>query len=187
MDKKINPQKKFKKGLILVNTGDGKGKTTAAMGLALRAAGRNLKVLILQFIKGSWISGEVKSLEKLKPLVEIEQLGMGFVKFKDGEMIDREKQLKNARESFEYARDKVNSGIYDLVVLDEINNLTSMRLLEVKDVVSLLKNKPEKLNIMLTGRNAPEEVIEIADTVTEMREIKHAFNRGIKAKNGIEF
>jgi cob(I)alamin adenosyltransferase len=187
MDRKINPRKKFERGLILVNTGDGKGKTTAAMGLALRAAGRNFKVLILQFIKGSWKSGEVKSLEKLKPLIEIEQLGLGFIRYKDGKMVDREKQLENAHESFEYARDKVNSGRYDLVVLDEINNLTGMGLLDVKDVVRLLKNKPEELNIMLTGRNAPAEVIKIADTVTEMREIKHAFNEGIKARKGIEF
>ncbi len=187
MDKNKNSKKKVKRGLILINTGNGKGKTTAAMGLALRAAGRNLKVLILQFIKGPWKSGEVKIIEKLKPLIEIEQLGLGFIRFKDGKMVNEEKQLKNAYESFRYASNKVNSGKYDVVILDEINNLVGMGLLKVEDAVSLIKNKPEELNIVLTGRNAPEELIEIADTVTEMKEIKHALSKGIKARKGIEF
>lgn len=187
MNKSKDSVKKGKKGLILVNTGNGKGKTTAAMGLALRAAGRNLKVLILQFIKGPWKSGEVKVLEKLRPLIEIEQLGLGFIKFRDGKMLDREKQLISARESLEYALNKIEGGKYDLVILDEINNLMGMGLLKVEDVIGLVKNKPEALNIMLTGRNAPEELIEIADTVTEMKEVKHAFSSGIKARKGIEF
>jgi cob(I)alamin adenosyltransferase len=180
-------RKKVRRGLILVNTGDGKGKTTAALGLALRAAGSNLKVLILQFIKGPWKSGEVKIIEKLKPLIEIEQLGLGFISFKDGKIVDEEEQFKNAKESFEYACEKINSGKYNMVILDEINNLVSYGLLEVKDVINLLKNKPEELYVVLTGRDAPGEFIDIADTVTEMKEIKHAYNKGIIARKGIEY
>lgn len=180
-------KKSQKKGLILINTGNGRGKTTAALGLALRAAGNNLKVLILQFIKCSRESGEVKIIEKLKPLIEIETLGLGFIKFKDGKPEVTEAQIKNAAESFKYARGRIESGQYDMVILDEINNLLSYGLLKVEDVVSLLKNKPAGLHLVLTGRGAPRELIHIADTVTEMKEIKHAFNNGIKAKRGIEY
>lgn len=178
---------KAKKGLILINTGDGKGKTTAAMGLALRAAGNNLKVLILQFIKGPWKSGEVKIIEKLKPLIEVEQLGTGFIKFEKGRPLITEEDTGNAVKSFRYACDKVNCGKYDMVILDEINNMIDYGLLEVGDIIDLLKNKPEKLYVVLTGRSAPPELIKIADTVTEMKEIKHAFSKGVKARKGIEY
>ncbi len=187
MDKKNNTDKNIKDGLILINTGNGKGKTTAALGLALRAAGNNLRVLILQFIKGPWKSGEVEIIEKLKPLIEIEQLGMGFIRFEKGKPVITEEMAKNAAESFGYARDKINSGQYDMVILDEINNLIDYGFLEIKDVINCLKNKPEEICIVLTGRNAPAELINIADTVTEMKEIKHAFGRGIKARKGIEY
>jgi cob(I)alamin adenosyltransferase len=179
--------KKAKKGLILINTGNGKGKTTAAMGLALRAAGNNMKVLILQFIKGSWKSGEVKILEKLKPLIEIEQLGTGFIKFVDGKPSISEKDRINAEKSFKYTVDKIKSGKYDVVILDEINNMIDYGLLKINDVISLLENKPEELNIVLTGRNVHPGLIKIADTVTEMKEIKHAYNKGIRARKGIEY
>ena len=180
-------KKNISKGLILINTGNGKGKTTAALGLALRAAGHNLKVLILQFIKGSWKTGEAKIIEKLKPFIEIEQLGKGFINFKNDKPIVTQEQIDNAKKSFKYASDKINSNRYDIVILDEINNLISYGLLKVEDVTSLIKNKPAKLSIVLTGRNAPEELIDIADTVTEMKEIKHVFSGGIKARKGIEY
>ena len=180
-------KKETKKGLILINTGNGKGKTTAAMGLALRAAGNDLKVLILQFIKGPWKSGEVKIIEKLKPLIEIEQLGTGFIKFEKGRPLVTEKDTENAEKSFRYACGKINCRQYDMVILDEINNMIDYGLLEIKDVINLLENKPEELCVVLTGRNAPPALIKIADTVTEMKEIKHAFSRGIKARKGIEY
>ncbi len=180
-------EKNVREGLVLINTGNGKGKTTAALGLALRAAGHNLKVLILQFIKGSWKTGEAKAIEKWIPLIDIEQLGKGFINFKNGKPVISKENTDNARESFKYASDKINSNQYDVVILDEINNLISYGLLKVEDAVSLIENKPAKLSIILTGRNAPEELINIADTVTEMKEIKHAFSRGIKAKKGIEY
>jgi len=180
-------RKNIREGLVLINTGNGKGKTTAALGLALRAAGHNLKVLILQFIKGSWKTGEAKAIEKWIPLIDIEQLGKGFINFKNGKPVISKENIDNARESFKYASDKISSNQYDVVILDEINNLISYGLLKVEDTVSLIENKPAKLSIILTGRNAPEELINIADTVTEMKEIKHAFSRGIKAKKGIEY
>jgi len=189
MDESSNPasEKKTKNGLILVNTGNGKGKTTAAMGLALRAAGNNMRVLVLQFIKGPWKSGEVKILEKLKPLIEIEQLGTGFIKFVDGKPSISEEDRINAEKSFKYTVDKIKSGEYSMVILDEINNMIDYGLLEIDDVISLLENKPEELNIVLTGRNVHPEIIKIADIVTEMKEIKHDYNKGVKARKGIEY
>jgi len=180
-------RKDLKEGLVLVNTGEGKGKTTAALGLALRAAGHNQKVLIMQFIKGRFDTGEFRIIKKLKPLIEIEQLGKGFIKFKDGKPAPTSAQVENSSESFEYACKKVASGKYDMIILDEIINLMSYGLLKIEDIINLIKNKPKKLCIVLTGRNAPRELLDIADTVTEMREVKHAFSRGIKARKGIEY
>lgn len=180
-------KKDSKKGLVLINTGNGKGKTTAALGLALRAAGHNFRVLILQFIKRRWKTGEAKIMEKLRPLIEIEQLGRGFIKFKNGKTQPTSQQIDNAIESFRYAREKIYSGKYDMVILDEINNLIDYGLLKVEDVVDLIKNKPKEISIVLTGRNAHHKLVDIADTVTEMKEIKHAFSKGIRARKGIEY
>ncbi|MFA5015728.1 MAG: cob(I)yrinic acid a,c-diamide adenosyltransferase [Actinomycetota bacterium] len=174
-------------GPVLINTGEGKGKTTAALGLALRAAGHNQKVLIIQFIKGRFDTGEFRIIKKLEPLIEIERLGKGFIKFKDGKPAPTRAQVVNASESFEYACKKVESDKYDMIILDEIINLIGYGLLRVEDTIDLIKNKPKKLCVVLTGRNAPRELVDIADTVTEMREIKHAFTRGVKAKKGIEY
>ncbi len=176
-----------KKGLVIIYTGNGKGKTTAALGLALRAAGHNLKILILQFIKGTLKTGELKAIEKLKPFVEIEQLGEGFIKFKDGKPVATKEQKNNVLKSFRYACGKIMSGLYDIVVLDEINNLIDYNLLDANEVANIIINKPEKLSIILTGRNASKKLIDIADTVTEMKEIKHAFNEGKRARKGIEY
>ena len=180
-------RKDLKEGLVLINTGEGKGKTTAALGLALRAAGHNQKVLIMQFIKGRFDTGEFRIIKKLKPLIEIERLGKGFIRFKDGKPAPTRAQVKNSSESFEYACKKVASGRYDMIILDEIINLMSYGLLKIEDTIDLIKNKPKKLCIVLTGRNAPRNLLDMADTVTEMREVKHAFSRGIKAKKGIEY
>ncbi|HEY4662346.1 MAG TPA: cob(I)yrinic acid a,c-diamide adenosyltransferase [Candidatus Humimicrobiaceae bacterium] len=180
-------RKDLKEGLVLINTGEGKGKTTAALGLALRAAGHNQKVLIMQFIKGRFDTGEFRIIKKLKPLIEIERLGKGFIRFKDGKPAPTRAQVKNSSESFEYACKKVASGRYDMIILDEIINLMSYGLLKIEDTIDLIKNKPKKLCIVLTGRNAPRKLLDMADTVTEMREVKHAFSRGIKAKKGIEY
>lgn len=172
-------------GLIIVNTGNGKGKTTAALGLGLRAVGHGMKVLMLQFIKGSWHTGELDAVKRLEPQFRIVQLGQGFVKTRQSEQT--EETLENARVSWDYAKKEILSGLYDVIILDEINNMIDYGLLNVDDVVSVLKERPAKLNVVITGRNAHDKIIDLADLVTEMREIKHPFKKGVRAQKGIEF
>ncbi|MFC2159768.1 cob(I)yrinic acid a,c-diamide adenosyltransferase [Actinomycetota bacterium] len=176
-----------KDGQVIINTGGGKGKTTAALGLALRSAGHGYKVLILQFIKDAWKTGESKITERLWPEIEMEQLGKGFIKVEDGKLQITEKDRENAEESLKYAQEKINSGKYDMIILDEINNLIAYGLVDLQKVLDIIRERPKGLNLVLTGRGAPDELIEIADTVSEIREIKHAYNKGIKAKKGIEY
>ncbi|MDN3510445.1 MAG: cob(I)yrinic acid a,c-diamide adenosyltransferase [Candidatus Jettenia sp. CY-1] len=172
-------------GLILINTGDGKGKTTAALGLGLRAIGHGMKVLMLQFIKGAWHTGELEAMKRLEPDFRIIQLGLGFVKkFKEEQS---EEAIENARVSWDYAKQEIFSDLYDMVILDEINNAVDYGLLDVKDVMMTLKEKPERLHVILTGRNAHGKIIELADIVTEMHDVKHCYKKGIKAQKGIEF
>lgn len=174
-------------GLVIVNTGGGKGKTTAALGLALRAAGHGLRVLILQFIKDAWKTGESKIMKRLEPEIEMEQLGKGFIKIEDGRLQITDKDRKNAELSLQYAKEKINSGKYDMIILDEINNIMSYGLVDAREVIDLINKRPKGLDLVLTGRGAPDQLIDIADTVSEIREIKHAYNKGIKAKKGIEY
>ncbi|OPX85149.1 MAG: Cob(I)yrinic acid a,c-diamide adenosyltransferase [Pelotomaculum sp. PtaB.Bin104] len=174
-----------RKGLLLVFTGDGKGKTTAALGMALRAWGQGMKVLIVQFIKSSiWQSGEQKAAEKLGSGLTIRSTGMGFVYEVDGDF-DRHRQA--AQEALGLAGSEISYGKYDLVILDEIFYAINCGLISLDDVLGLVDRKQEHVHLVLTGRNAPQEVIERADLVTEMRDIKHHFSRGIKAQKGIEF
>ncbi|MFC1556075.1 cob(I)yrinic acid a,c-diamide adenosyltransferase [candidate division KSB1 bacterium] len=173
-------------GLIMVYTGNGKGKTTAALGTTIRAAGYKWKVFILQFIKGSWHYGEMDGIKLLSDFVDMEQMGKGFYKIIDDDLPEEEHK-KAAAAALEKARDVMQSGDYRLVILDEINNAVELRLIELNDVLELLKNKPPKLNVILTGRNAAPEVIEVAHLVTEMKEIKHPFQQGYMAKKGIDF
>ena len=171
-----------KKGLIIVHTGDGKGKTTAALGLALRACGYGMKVIMLQFFKGKWKYGELRSAPKLGTF-EIQPMGKGFT----WESKDVEVDKAMVRDGWRAAQEKILSGNYDIVILDEINYALSYEFLPVTDIVDFLKNKPPMLHVILTGRDAKPEIIEIADLVTEMRQIKHPFEQGISAQKGIEF
>ncbi len=180
-------REKKKEGLVIINTGGGKGKTTAALGLALRAAGHGQKVLILQFIKGAWKTGEAKIMKRLRPEIEMEQLGKGFIKFADGKLQITEKDRENAEESLRYAKEKINSDKYDLMILDEINNIIAYGLVDVREVIDIVRERPKRLSLVLTGRGAPAGLMEIADTVSEIKEIKHAYSKGIKAKKGIEY
>jgi len=173
-------------GLVIVYTGNGKGKTTASLGLCVRAVGYNQKVCIIQFIKGSWKYGELDGIKKLAPNVELYQKGLGFVGIID-DKLDKSEHIKAAGEALEFAREKINGGVYDIVILDEINVAIQLKLIEVNDVIDILENKPKSLDLVLTGRNARDEIIDRADLVTEMREIKHPFQKGIKAKKGIDF
>lgn len=179
-------QKENEKGLVIVYTGDGKGKTTAALGLCIRAAGYDKRVCIIQFIKGSWKYGELDGIKKLAPNVELYQKGLGFIGIVD-DKLDKSEHIKAAGETLGFAKEKMHSGKYDIVILDEINVAIHLNLISVEDVISIIDNKPESLDLVLTGRNAKDEIIERADLVTEMREIKHPFQKGIKAKKGIDF
>lgn len=172
-------------GLVIVNTGNGKGKTTAALGLGLRAVGHGMKVLMLQFIKGTWLTGELCAAKRLEPDFRIVQLGQGFVKTQKREQSGE--AIENARISWDYAKQEIFSDVYNTVILDEINNLIDYGLLNVDEVISVLNKRPKRLNVILTGRNAHAKIIELADMVTEMQEIKHPYKKGVKAQNGIEF
>jgi cob(I)alamin adenosyltransferase len=173
-------------GLVLINTGDGKGKTTAALGTVLRAVGYGHHCLIVQFIKGSWSYGELKSIKRLEPEVEFHRMGKGFVGIID-DQLPREEHEKAAREALAFAREKMVTGAYRLVLLDEIFIAVGLGLIGTQDVLDLLDVRPRKTTLILTGRGAPPEVIERADTVTEMREIKHAYRKGILAQRGVDY
>ncbi len=173
-------------GLVIVNTGNGKGKTTAALGTALRACGYGLRVLMIQFIKGPWKSGEQISAGRLAPEFELIKAGKGFYKIM-GDRIPEEVHRKAAEEGFRLAEQKILSGAYDVVILDEINNAVSDGLLSIDQVLSLVDRKPEEMHLILTGRNAHEKLVERAHLVTEMREIKHPYQKGLLAQKGIDF
>ena len=174
------------KGLVIVYTGNGKGKTTAALGMALRAVGYEHKVCMLQFIKGSWHYGEIDSSKKLEPNFELIPVGKGFVGILDDNS-PREEHEKYAAEAVKICREKIFSGKYDVVILDEVNYAINLDLIDVQDIIKIIKEKPFELDLVLTGRNVREEIVELADLVTEMKEIKHPFKSGIKAKKGIDF
>ena len=174
-----------RRGLVLINTGPGKGKTTAALGTAFRAAGSGMRVLILQFLKGSWHTGELDSALRMGEDFVIKQLGRGFVKV-GGAETDPE-DLRMVEEAWEEAAAAILSGDWDLVVLDEINYAIGYKMLDAEKVAEVLRHKPERVHVILTGRNAPKVLVELADTVTEMREVKHAYEKGILAQRGIEF
>jgi len=175
----------MEEGLVIVNTGNGKGKTTAALGIGFRAVGHGLNVLMLLFIKGTRKTGEVNAAKLLAPHFEIVQLGQGFIKTQKGNF--SEETIQNAKKSWEYARQAILTDSYDTIIHDEINNLIDYNLLDVEEVVKTIKKRPRRLNLVLTGRNAKREIIELADLVTEMQEIKHPYHKGVKARKGIEF
>ena len=174
-----------RKGLIIVNTGPGKGKTTAAMGTALRAVGNGMKVLMLQFLKGSWHYGELDAVKSFGGNWVMKQMGRGFVKV-GGAETDPE-DVRMVEEAWSEAEKAINSGEWDLVILDEINYAISYKMLDPAKVVAALKAKPEQVHIILTGRNAHPSIVEIADTVTEMKQVKHAYEKGVLAQRGIEY
>jgi cob(I)alamin adenosyltransferase len=174
-----------RRGLILINTGPGKGKTTAALGTALRAVGNGMKVLVLQFLKGSWHYGELDAVEAFGGNFLLKQMGRGFVKIGGAETDPEDVRL--VEEAWAEARAAIESGAWDMVVLDEINYAISYKMLDAAAVADALKQKPEMVHVILTGRNAHPLLVELADTVTEMREVKHAYQKGILAQRGIEF
>lgn len=180
---KIIATKTIEKGLVIVHTGKGKGKSTAAMGLAVRAIGNGMKVGIVQFVKGVWETGERVVLDKFPDLCVIKAMGEGF----SWETQDRERDIAAARHAWEMAKEMINDPSYNMVILDELNIVLRYENLPLDEVVEVLKNKPEMLHVAVTGRNAKDELIDVADLVTEMTQIKHPFRSGVKAQVCIEF
>ncbi len=180
---KILATKTIEKGLLMVHTGKGKGKSTAAMGLAARAIGNGMKVGIIQFVKGVWETGERGVLEKFPELCIMKAMGDGFT----WETQDRQRDLAAARSAWESARELMADESFDMVILDELNIVLRYDNLPLDEILETLANKREMLHVVVTGRNAKEELMEMADLVTEMTQIKHPFRSGVKAQKGIEF
>src|SRR5262245_23799266 len=168
-------------GLIIVNTGNGKGKTTAALGTALRACGYGQRVLMIQFVKGPWKSGEQLIAPRLAPEFELIKTGKGFFKIM-GDRLPEDEHREAAGLGLELARERIHSGQYSLVILDEINNAIADGLLPVEPLLELIDGKPYRLHLILTGRNAHPEVLKRAHLVTEMTEVKHPYQQGILAQ-----
>jgi cob(I)alamin adenosyltransferase len=172
-----------RRGLIIVNTGDGKGKTTAALGLAFRALGSGFKVFMVQYIKGKWKTGEKKMADRLAPDIEIRPMGDGFTWDTKNPAQDIATTLK----IWEVSKEAIASDRYDVVILDEINVVMKLGYLDPKVVVDFLRTKSPRQHVVLTGRGAPPEVIEVADIVSEVVAVKHPYKLGVKAQQGIEF
>lgn len=171
------------KGLVQIYTGDGKGKTTAALGLAMRAAGRGLSVFMVQFLKGRNY-GELESAKRLSDRLEIVQSGLDtFVK--KGE--PSEEDLRLARRGLELARDAIEGGEYDIVILDEVNVAVELGVLKAEDVLPLIDERPESVELVLTGRYAPPAFCERADLITEMKNVRHCYDAGVGMRKGIEY
>ncbi len=180
---KMIATKTEEKGLLMVHTGKGKGKTTAAMGLAARAVGNGMKICIVQFVKGVWNTGERLVLEKFPDQVVMKAMGEGFT----WDTQDRQRDIAAAEAAWAYAKEAIANPDYQMVILDELNIVLRYDYLPLDDVIETLKNKPRETHVVITGRNAKEELIEIADMVTEMEMVKHHFRGGVKAQIGIEF
>jgi len=174
-----------RRGLIIVNTGPGKGKTTAAMGTALRAVGNGMRVLMLQFIKGSWHYGELDAVKSFGDKFIMKQMGRGFVKV-GAEKPDLE-DVRLVEEAWAEGARAIQSREWDLVILDEINYAISYGMLDPAKVAESLKQKPDMVHVILTGRTAHATIVQLADTVTEMRQVKHAYEKGVMAQRGIEY
>ena len=185
---KILATKTIEKGLLIVHTGKGKGKSTAAFGLAARAIGNGMKVGIVQYVKGKWETGERVVLEAFPDLVTIRTMGEGFT----WETQDRARDIRAAEAAWQASKEMIEASrgadpAYNMVILDELNIVLRYDYLPLDDIISVLQNKPEDLHVVVTGRNAKEPLIEIADLVTEMTMVKHPFRAGVKAQKGIEF
>jgi cob(I)alamin adenosyltransferase len=180
---KIIATKSEEKGLIIVHTGKGKGKSTAAFGMVFRALGHGFKVGIVQFVKGAWGTGERTALEKFDDLVTIKAMGEGFT----WETQDRTRDIAAARAAWETAKEMIADPSNKMVLLDELNIVLRYDYLELAEVLDVLANKPADTHVIITGRNAKDELIELADLVTEMTQIKHPFRSGVKAQVGVEF
>lgn len=174
------------RGLVVVLTGNGKGKTSSALGMTLRACGHGMRICIIQFMKGDMYSGEWDAVKKLGDAVELIPTGKGFCGIL-GNPYPHKEHRRNAQEAVRLVHEKMASGCFDMMVLDEINNAVRLKLVDVDQVMDLLRARPPQMHLVLTGRHAPPEVIEQADTVSEVREIKHAYRQDIEPQPGIDY
>lgn len=189
------PEPKGRRGLLIVYTGDGKGKTTAALGLAFRALGHGLKVFMVQYVKGKWKTGEKQLADRLAPEIEIRPMGDGFT----WDTKNPAQDIATTRSIWEVSKDAIASGRYDMVILDEINVVMKLGYLDPSEVIGVLEGRDPNLHVVLTGRGAPPDLIEAADLVSEVRMVKHPFRpdperphkpsrtEGVRAQRGIEF
>lgn len=185
-DKIDHYEPKVRRGLIVVITGNGKGKTTSALGMALRACGHGLRVCIIQFMKGDLYAGEWDGIKKIDCAIELHATGKGFCGIQ-GNPYPWEEHRANAQDAVDLVQEKIAAGRHDLIILDEINNALKLKLVDLEQVVEILRTKPPLLHLILTGRDAHPEVIELADTVSEIHEIKHAYRQGIEPQPGIDY
>src|SRR5271169_3048188 len=181
--RKVLATKTEERGLLIVHTGAGKGKSTAAFGMVLRAIGHGMRVGIVQFVKGAWSTGERTALAKFPDLVTCRAMGEGFT----WDTQDRERDIAAARAAWEMAKEMIADPSYSMVLLDELNIVLRYDYLPLDEVLAVLRTKPRDLHVVVTGRNAKPELIEMADLVTEMTMVKHPFRAGVKAQKGIEF
>ncbi|HEX8960288.1 MAG TPA: cob(I)yrinic acid a,c-diamide adenosyltransferase [Geobacteraceae bacterium] len=177
---------KERKGLVVVITGNGKGKTTAALGLALRACGHGMRVCIIQFMKGDLYAGEWDGIKKMDCAIELHATGKGFCGIR-GNPYPWKEHRANAQDAVDLVREKIASGAFDLMILDEINNALKLKLVDLEQVLGIVRVKPPLMHLVLTGRDAHPEVIALADTVSEVREVKHAYRKGIEPQPGIDY
>ncbi len=176
-------QQRSRKGLLLVFTGNGKGKTTAALGLAFRALGHGQRVAVVQFIKGSWKYGELEAAKRFSDQLDFHVMGRGFTWKSE----DLDKDIAQARKAWQFSCDLFRSNRHQLVILDELTYLVAYDMISEKELLAGLALRPHDMHVVITGRDASPGLIEAADLVTEMREIKHPYKKGIKAQKGIEF
>jgi cob(I)alamin adenosyltransferase len=177
----VNP-----KGLIVVITGHGKGKTTSALGMAVRACGHGMKVCIVQFMKGDLYAGERDGIKQMNCDIELTATGKGFCGIQ-GNPYPWSEHRANAQDAIDLIHEKIDAGKYDLLILDEINNALKLKLVDLEQVLAILNKKPPMMHLILTGRDAHPQIIELADTVSEIREIKHAYRKGVEPQPGVDY
>jgi cob(I)alamin adenosyltransferase len=177
---------KVPKGLVVVVTGNGKGKTTTALGIAVRACGQNLRTSIIQFMKGDIYAGEWDGIKKMNCQAELISTGKGFCGIQ-GNPYPYQEHRENAQEAIRLARQRMESGQFDILILDEINNALSLHLVDLEQVLEVIRQKPAGMHLVLTGRDAHPQVIDLADTVNEINEIKHAYGKGVEPQPGIDY
>jgi cob(I)alamin adenosyltransferase len=181
---RLNPRQR--KGLIVVMTGNGKGKSTSAMGIALRAWGQGMRVCIIQFMKGDLYSGEWDAIRRMGDGIELHATGKGFCGIQ-GNPYPWAEHRANAQDAVDLACEKMASGLYDVMILDELNNSLKLELVDLEQVLDIIRKKPPLMHMIITGRDAHPQVIELADTASEVREIKHAYRKGIEPQPGVDY